>query len=109
MWWRHRRVARSDRDDEKYISIESVDRQSCQAEAARRKGDTVTVYTAYSNLAQYFQNASDPKTGVYFYEKCLEVRSRSRRRTRARARVRLFFPPPRRLFRVELSPQSCVS
>jgi len=44
-----------------------------QAEAARRKGDTVTVYTAYANLAQYFQNASDPKTGVYFYEKCLEI------------------------------------
>ena len=43
-----------------------------QAEAAQRKGDTVTVYTAYANLAQYFQNASDPKAGS-FYEKYLEI------------------------------------
>ena len=44
------------------------------AETARRKGDTATVYAAYSNLAQYFQERSgDPKTGVYFYEKCHEI------------------------------------
>jgi hypothetical protein len=44
------------------------------AETARRKGDTGTVYSAYSNLAQYFQERSgDPKTGVYFYEKCHEI------------------------------------
>lgn len=30
-------------------------------------------YESYSALAQYFQSARDPKTGVYFYEKCLEI------------------------------------
>jgi len=44
-----------------------------QAENARRQGDTTTVYGAYSNLAQHFQKVKDPKTGVYFYEKCLEI------------------------------------
>ena len=44
------------------------------AEAARRKGETATVYRSLANLAQYFQNESaDPKTGVYFYDKCLEI------------------------------------
>ena len=31
------------------------------------------MYTCYHNLAQYFQRVDDPKTGVYFYEKCLEI------------------------------------
>lgn len=25
------------------------------------------------SLAQYYQNMNDPKTGVYFHEKCLEI------------------------------------
>lgn len=44
-----------------------------RAEAARRKGDTASVYEAYNNLALYYQGAADPKTGIYFYEKCLEI------------------------------------
>lgn len=44
-----------------------------QAESARRQGDTGTVYGAYSALAQHFHSISDPRTGVYFYEKCLEI------------------------------------
>ncbi|GMH60014.1 hypothetical protein TL16_g09371 [Triparma laevis f. inornata] len=46
-----------------------------KAEEARRKGDTPNVYNSYSNLALYFQSneVNDPKTGVYFYEKCLEI------------------------------------
>ena len=46
-----------------------------KAEEARRKGDTPNVYNSYSNLALYYQSeeVKDPKTGVYFYEKCLEI------------------------------------
>ena len=44
-----------------------------RAEASRRKGDTSVVYECYNSLAQYFQGAKDSKTGVYFYEKCLEI------------------------------------
>ncbi|GMI23495.1 hypothetical protein TeGR_g11531 [Tetraparma gracilis] len=45
------------------------------AEESRRKGDIPRVYNSYSNLALYFQSPEvrDPKTGVYFYEKCLEI------------------------------------
>ena len=43
------------------------------AEAARRQGDTNIVFDAYSSLARYFQDAQDSKTGIYFYEKCLEI------------------------------------
>ncbi len=47
----------------------------CKAEESRRKGDTKSVYESYSDLALYFQSdqVGDPKTGVYFYEKCLEI------------------------------------
>ena len=45
-----------------------------RAEMARRKGETASVYESFANLAQYFQKQSeDPKTGIYFYEKCLEI------------------------------------
>ncbi|CAB1107153.1 unnamed protein product [Ectocarpus sp. CCAP 1310/34] len=63
------------------------------AESARRRGDTAAVYKAYNrrtpvklnrrtygctcnkthSLAQYYQEMNDPKTGVYFHEKCLEI------------------------------------
>ncbi|CAM9796981.1 unnamed protein product, partial [Choristocarpus tenellus] len=43
------------------------------AESARRQGDTSAVYKSFNSLAQYFQDTNDPKTGVYFYEKCLEI------------------------------------
>lgn len=43
------------------------------AEGARREGDTETVYKSFNALAQYFQDVKDTKTGVYFYEKCLEL------------------------------------
>ncbi|CAM9679368.1 unnamed protein product [Scytosiphon promiscuus] len=48
------------------------------AESARRRGDTAAVYKAYNRratllLAQYYQDMNDPKTGVYFHEKCLEI------------------------------------
>mmetsp|Transcript_10675 Transcript_10675/g.13436 ORF Transcript_10675/g.13436 Transcript_10675/m.13436 type:complete len:254 (+) Transcript_10675:167-928(+) len=43
------------------------------AEKARRLGDTNVVYQSFNVLAQYFQQLEDPKTGVYFYEKCLEI------------------------------------
>ena len=44
-----------------------------RAEASRRRGDTPQVYECYNSLATYFQGAKDSKTGVYFYEKCLEI------------------------------------
>lgn len=43
------------------------------AESARRLGDTGSVYSSYSALAQHYHAVGDPKTGVYFYEKCLEI------------------------------------
>ncbi|CAM9320202.1 unnamed protein product, partial [Sphacelaria rigidula] len=42
-------------------------------ESARRRGDTPSVYKSYNSLAQYYQHMNDPKTGVYFHEKCLEI------------------------------------
>jgi tetratricopeptide (TPR) repeat protein len=44
-----------------------------RAESARRHGETTQVYDCYNNLARYFQNVDDTKTGIYFYEKCLEI------------------------------------
>lgn len=44
-----------------------------RAESARRHGETSTVYDCYNNLARYFQNVNDCKTGIYFHEKCLEI------------------------------------
>lgn len=44
-----------------------------RAENARRQGDTGTVYESYSALAQHYHAVGDPKTGVYFFEKCLEI------------------------------------
>jgi tetratricopeptide (TPR) repeat protein len=44
-----------------------------RAESARRHGETATVYDCYNNLARYFQNIDDCKTGIYFHEKCLEI------------------------------------
>ncbi|CAM9815416.1 unnamed protein product, partial [Pylaiella littoralis] len=43
------------------------------AESARRRGDTAAVYKAFNSLAQYYQDMNDPRTGVYFHEKCLEI------------------------------------
>ncbi len=44
-----------------------------KAEAARRIGDTKVVFQCYDKLATYFRNQKDAKTGLYFYEKCLEI------------------------------------
>lgn len=44
-----------------------------RAEAARRQGDTSTVYAAYNKLADYYVSNKDWKTGFFFHEKCLEV------------------------------------
>jgi len=43
------------------------------AERARRQGETRIVYESYNKLAQYFQEVNDCRTGIYFYEKCLEI------------------------------------
>jgi hypothetical protein len=44
-----------------------------QAEVSRRRGDTVSVYDAYNQLADFYVNTKDHKTGFFFHEKCLEV------------------------------------
>ena len=44
-----------------------------KAERARRQGNTEVVYEQYSNLAKHFLAKKDVKTGIYFYEKCLEI------------------------------------
>jgi hypothetical protein len=43
------------------------------AENARRQGDTATVYGSYSAMATLYHEGGDPRTGVYFYQKCLEI------------------------------------
>mmetsp|Transcript_6427 Transcript_6427/g.18136 ORF Transcript_6427/g.18136 Transcript_6427/m.18136 type:complete len:473 (-) Transcript_6427:2431-3849(-) len=43
------------------------------AEEARRQGSTPSVFASYEALAQYYQARDDPKTGIYFYERCLEI------------------------------------
>ncbi|CAM9708571.1 unnamed protein product, partial [Phaeothamnion confervicola] len=42
-------------------------------EAARRRGDVALVYRCYGALARHFEAAGDPKTSVYYYERCLET------------------------------------
>ncbi|CAK4080195.1 unnamed protein product [Aphanomyces euteiches] len=48
------------------------------AEKARRQGDVVHVYESYERLAIHFMNLKDLRTGVFFYEKCLEIARISR-------------------------------
>jgi tetratricopeptide (TPR) repeat protein len=43
------------------------------AEVSRRQGNTSTVYQSYSKLAEFYANALDWLTSVFFHEKCLEV------------------------------------
>ena len=43
------------------------------AEEARRRGDTDLVFRSYEALARHYQGREEPQTGVYFYEKCLEI------------------------------------
>jgi len=43
------------------------------AEEARRQGSTDSVFASYEALAQFYQARKDPRTGIYFYEKCLEI------------------------------------
>ncbi len=37
------------------------------------EGDTKAVFDSYNMLALYFRDNKDAKTGLYFYEKCLEI------------------------------------
>jgi hypothetical protein len=56
-------------DDMEVIKTHLVD-----AEAARRKPDQVdAVYDNLNSLAAHFQSREDQRTGIYFYEKCLEI------------------------------------
>jgi len=59
------------------VSIEDMDvikTHLVDAEAARRKPDQVEeVYSNLNNLAHHFQERDDQRTGIYFYEKCLEI------------------------------------
>jgi len=50
-----------------------VQQHLCEADKALRKGDSQGVLAAYTSLADYFHTASDFKTSIYFYEKCLDV------------------------------------
>lgn len=43
------------------------------AEKAHRRGDSERVLEAYEQLAQFFQDSADYKTGIYFYEKTLDI------------------------------------
>eukprot|EP00750_Incisomonas_marina_P001330 INCI11115.1.p1 GENE.INCI11115.1~~INCI11115.1.p1 ORF type:complete len:451 (-),score=78.34 INCI11115.1:41-1393(-) len=59
------------------VSIEDMEvikTHLVDAEAARRKPDQVdAVYSNLNSLASHFQSSNDQRTGVYFYEKCLEI------------------------------------
>lgn len=63
--------------DEINVNIEDMEiikTHLVDAEEARRKPDQVTqVYSNLNQLALHFQERSDQRTGVYFYEKCLEI------------------------------------
>ncbi|RQM23474.1 hypothetical protein B5M09_004668 [Aphanomyces astaci] len=49
------------------------------AEKARRQGDVIHVFESYERLAVHFMvNQHDLRTGVFFYEKCLEIARISR-------------------------------
>lgn len=43
------------------------------AERAKRAGDTLNVYLAFTRLAEHFARLSDHGTAVFFYEKCLDI------------------------------------
>ncbi|KAF0713089.1 Aste57867_4529 [Aphanomyces stellatus] len=48
------------------------------AEKARRQGDVIQVFESYERLAVHFMGLQDLRTGVFFYEKCLEIARLSR-------------------------------
>jgi len=51
-----------------------MQRHLVEAEAARRRaGQIQVVYSSYNALARHFQEQNDHRTGIYFYEKCLEI------------------------------------
>ena len=54
-------------------TMQSVKENLTSAESARRAGETSVVYDNYNNLARGFQENNDAKTGIYFFEKCLEI------------------------------------
>jgi tetratricopeptide (TPR) repeat protein len=47
--------------------------QLVKAELSRRQGDTVSVYSAFNKLADFYVENHDWKTSFFFHEKCLEV------------------------------------
>jgi tetratricopeptide (TPR) repeat protein len=54
-------------------TMQIVKEKLTAAEAARRDGNTEIVYRNYSDLANSFQENNDATTGIYFFEKCLEI------------------------------------
>ena len=54
-------------------TMQLVKENLTSAEAARRAGETSVVYNNYNELARGFQENNDAKTGIYFFEKCLEI------------------------------------
>lgn len=50
-----------------------VQQQLCAAEQAHRRGDSQLMYASYERLADFFQETTDYKTSIYFYEKCLDI------------------------------------
>lgn len=45
----------------------------CDAELARRKGDTRVVFACFNALSDYYLRLMDCKTCIYFLEKCLDI------------------------------------
>lgn len=43
------------------------------AERAKRTGDTLNVYLAFTRLAEHFARLRDHGTSVFFYQKCLDI------------------------------------
>lgn len=56
--------------DEQLLNIKE---NLTSAEKAHRRGDSDKVLMAYEQLAGFFQESADYKTGIYFYEKCLDI------------------------------------
>ncbi|KAK3282597.1 hypothetical protein CYMTET_9675 [Cymbomonas tetramitiformis] len=72
-------------DPDTYVNTEEVPQESLgylkdnlvAADAAARQGDMKSVYSAYKNLAKYFESAGNHKKAIFFYEKCHTIARKS--------------------------------
>lgn len=69
---RRPRTRRDDAGDSPSF-LATVKTHLAASEAARRKGDTSTVISHYSKLAQLYRGAEQHKIAIFYLEKCLDI------------------------------------